>query len=72
MIDADYAQRTLLGLLLERHPAMITIEEVRRALSDVPDLESAIAQLVADGVANRVGDLIGASRAAVRTDQLAV
>jgi hypothetical protein len=72
MIDADYAQRALLGLLLERHPAMITIEEVRRALSDVPDLESAIAQLVADGVANRVGDLIGASRAAVRADQLAV
>jgi hypothetical protein len=72
MTKSDYAQRIVLGLLLERHPTMLTAEEVRRTLSDVPELDHAISQLVADRVANRVGDLIGASRAAVRTDQLAI
>jgi hypothetical protein len=59
-------------MLLEQHPAMLSVEELRRLLPDVPRLDEAVEQLVRDGVVNRVGDLIGASRAAVRTDQLAI
>ena len=36
---------------------MQTIEELRRRPSDVPDLDDAVAGLVGDGLANRVGDL---------------
>jgi hypothetical protein len=65
----DCAQRTVLGLLLERHTAMLSVEEVHGQVSDVPDLGDAADRLVRDGLANRVGHLIGASRAAVRADQ---
>jgi len=61
-----------LGYCLNVTPQCSPVGEVRRAPSDVPDLDDAISQLVADGVANRVGELIGASRAAVRTDQLVI
>jgi hypothetical protein len=59
-------------MLLERHAAMLSAEELRRLLPDVPRLDEAVEQLVRDGVVNRVGDLAGASGAAVRTDQLAI
>jgi hypothetical protein len=51
---------------------MLTIEEAQRRLSDVPRVDEAVEHLVRDGIANRVGELIGASRAPVRTDQLMV
>jgi hypothetical protein len=71
MNDPDYAQRTLLGLLLEHHPAMLTADEIHRLLSGVLDVDDAIAHLSGDGLINRLGDMIGASRAAVRGAQLA-
>jgi hypothetical protein len=70
--DPDFAQRALLGLLLEAHPAMLDIADIRRRLSDVADLADALEELSRDGVVTRLGDLVGASRAAVRTDQLAL
>jgi hypothetical protein len=59
-------------MLIERHPTMLSGEDLRRLLPDVARLDEAVEQLVRDGVVNRVGDLVGASRAAVRTDQLAI
>jgi hypothetical protein len=72
MDDPDSAQRALLGLLLAAHPAMLSLDEVRRRLSDVVDVDDALEHPSRDGVINRLGDLVGASRAAVRTDQLAL
>jgi hypothetical protein len=68
--DPDFAQRTVLGLLLGEHPAMLSIDELHRQLSDVPDVDDAVEHLAGAGLVNRVGDLIGASYAAVRGDQL--
>lgn len=70
-MDHDYAQRTVLGMLLESHPAMLTLDELHRQLADVDGVDDAIAHLSSDGLANRVGEMIGASRAAVRADELA-
>jgi hypothetical protein len=42
MTDHDFAQRTLLGLLLEEHPSMLTVEDIERRLSDVPRLREAL------------------------------
>src|SRR4051812_8117980 len=70
MTDPDFAQRTVLGLLREAHPSMLSATAVREQLSDVPRVDEAVAVLVADGVLNRLGDLLGVSRAAIRADQL--
>ena len=70
MTDHDFAQRTLLGLLLDEHPSMLTVEEVQRRLSNIPRLHEALAVLVSDGLVSRIGDLVGVSRAAVRAHQL--
>jgi hypothetical protein len=72
MTDYDHAQRVLLGLLLEEHPRMLKIEEVHQRLSDVAGLDDALKILAADGLARRLGDLVGATLAAVRADQLSL
>ena len=64
------AERIILGLLLQEHPRMLPIEELRATLSDVPALDDAIGQLSADGLASQLGDRVGATRAAVRFGQL--
>ena len=69
-MEADFAQRTVLGLLLEAHPSMLSVEDVRRQLRDVPEVDHAIKTLVGDGVLNRLGELLGVSRATIRTEQL--
>jgi hypothetical protein len=71
-VDPDFSQRAVLAMLLEKHPAMVSIDELRRLMVDVPRLDEALEHLVRDGVLTRLGDLVGASRAAVRTDQLAM
>ena len=72
MTDPHFAQRTVLGLLMEAHPRMLAASDVRDRLKDVPRVDEAIRVLVADGVLNRLGDRLGVSRAAFRTDQLAL
>lgn len=69
----DDTQRSVLGELLEHHPGMLTIDELRRRLFDVDgNIDDAVAHLVADGLANRLDQMVGASRAAVRADQLSL
>ena len=70
MTDADYADRALLELLLDAHPGMVDFDAVMAKLSDVPDVAHALERLSEDGLARRLGDRVGATRAAVRFLQL--
>ena len=70
MDDLDHTQRLVLGLLLRRHPAMVTLGWLQEMLPEFAGVEEAVTHLERDGVATRLGELVGASRAAVRTGQL--
>jgi hypothetical protein len=70
MFDHDAAQRILLGTLLEAHPRLLGLEELEAQLPDVPRVREALRVLVEDGLATRLGDRVGVSRAAVRFDML--
>src|SRR3712207_9543432 len=62
-MDTHRSQRATLLHLLERHPAMLTVDQLRHQLAGI-DVDEALAALQGDGLVNRLGDLIGASRAA--------
>jgi hypothetical protein len=64
------AQRAILTALLEAHPGPLSRTELAAMLGDPIDAEDAIAALLRDGVANRAGDLLFASLAAIRVDEL--
>ena len=49
---------------------MLTRDEVRAALPDVPRLELAIDRLTTDGMVSNLGDIVGVTRAVVRFDAL--
>ena len=51
---------------LEAHPRLLDIGELDDRLSDVPRMREALRVLVGDGLATRLGDRVGTSRAAVR------
>jgi hypothetical protein len=50
---------------------MLGMDELVAQLADVPRVGEALRILVDDGLANRLGDRVGLSRAAVRFDALA-
>jgi hypothetical protein len=67
----------MLSLLLEEHPAQLSVDEVVREMTDRPDdfaardlVEIAVRSLVGSGLAHRHGTFVFATRAAVRFDQL--
>jgi hypothetical protein len=66
MTPADSAQRIVLGALLDAHPRLLGVEELAAQLADVPRVREALKVLVEDGLATRLGDRVGVSRAAVR------
>jgi hypothetical protein len=70
MADYDSAQRAVLSALLAAHPRMLDKDELTKRLSDVPRVREALRVLIDDGLATRLGDRIGVSRAAVRFDAL--
>jgi hypothetical protein len=70
MTDYDTAQRAVLTTLLAAHPRLLGTEEIEEGLADVPRTREALRVLVGDGLATRLGDRVGASRAAVRFDAL--
>jgi hypothetical protein len=70
MTDYDSAQRAVLGALLDAHPRLLGTDELEDGLPDVPRTREALRVLVGDGLATRLGDRVGASRAAVRFDAL--
>jgi hypothetical protein len=71
MPDYDLAQRAVLAALLEAHPRLLGIGELDAMLSDVPRVREALRVLADDGLATKLGDRVGVSRAAVRFDALA-
>jgi hypothetical protein len=70
MTDHDAAQRIVLGALLDAHPRLFNLAELEVQLPDVPRVREAVNVLVGDGLATKLGDRIGVSRAAVRFDTL--
>ena len=70
MTDSDRTQREILRTLLADHPRLIGVDELRERISGVVRLDEALRVLVADGVATQLGDRVGASRAAVRSEAL--
>lgn len=69
---SDHAvDSALLTYLLERHPAPVHEDELRRAFADV-DWRASVATLARDGLAHFEGALILPSRAAVRASELLV
>ena len=70
MADYDSPQRAVLGALLAAHPRMVDADELLKRLADVPRVREALRVLIDDGLATRLGDRVGVSRAAVRFDAL--
>jgi hypothetical protein len=75
--DDVMVEAALLQLLLALHPAQVTFPELLRMMAmDETDfvqrdtVEQAVGELVGDGLAHRNGEVIFASRAAVRCDEL--
>ena len=70
MADYDSPQRAVLGALLAAHPRMVDADELVTRLPDIPRVREALRVLIDDGLATRLGDRVGVSRAAVRFDAL--
>jgi hypothetical protein len=68
--DYDLAQRSVPRTLLDAHPRLLDVGELDDRLPDVPRAREALRVLVDDGLATRLGDRVGVSRAAVRFDAL--
>ena len=66
MTDYDHSQRAVLSALLAAHPRMLGLDDLELQLSDVPRVREALRVLVDDGIATRLGDRVGVSRATVR------
>lgn len=71
MSTHDAAQQAVLRALFDTHPRLVGIDELVTQLADVPRAREALRVLVDDGLATRLGDRVGLSRAAVRFDVLA-
>lgn len=69
-VAAEDAQRIVFGALLESHPGPLSRGELATRLADPIAATDAVDALARDGVANLAGDMVFASRAAVRADQL--
>jgi hypothetical protein len=75
--EEEIFEAAVLQLLLSLHPAPVTFDELLRMMAaDKADfaqrdpVEQAVDELVACGLAHRNGELLIASRAAVRCDEL--
>ena len=70
MTDHNDAQRAVLAALLKVHPRLLGVDELLDCVSHVTRAREALRVLVDDGLATRLGDRVGLSRAAVRFDAL--
>ena len=69
-MDPSEPQRVLLRSLLAAHPKLLEADELVALHARFPNAESALRVLVDDGLVTRLGDLVGASRTAVRSEAL--
>ena len=65
-------ERVAFGALLDVSPGPLSVTELAALLGSPIDAADAVANLLRDGLANRADDLVFASRAAVRADELAI
>ena len=75
--DHDQVQQAALAILLDAHPAQLSVNELVRELTDRPDefgprdaIDNAVRDLVGAGLVHRHGAFVFATRAAVRFDEL--
>jgi hypothetical protein len=75
--DHDHVQQAALAILLDAHPAQLSLDELVRELTDRPDefgprdaIDNAVRDLVGAGLVHRHGAFVFATRAAVRFDEL--
>ena len=65
-------QQALLATLLDAHPKLLEVDDLLAGHTHPLHPEAALRVLLDDGLATRLGDLVGASRAAVRFEALRV
>jgi hypothetical protein len=65
----DILDTAVLSVVLERHPAPVHRDDLARAFAP-DDWTSSVVALIADGLLHGEGDLILASRAAIRAHDL--
>jgi hypothetical protein len=77
--EDDQAQQAVLALLLDVHPAQLSVDELLRELTDRPDdfaprdrVNNAVRDLAAAGLVHRHGAFVFATRAAVRFEELRI
>jgi hypothetical protein len=70
-IPEDVLEHGVLHYVLSEHPAPVIFDELVRGMWEERFIvEDAVKQLIADGLLHRLGDLVLATRAAVRFDEL--
>ena len=77
LTDHDQVQQAVLAILLDAHPAQLSVDELVRELTDRPDefgprdaIENAVRDLVGAGLVHHHGPFVFPTRAAVRFDEL--
>jgi hypothetical protein len=77
--DEQQAEQAVLAVLLDVHPAQLSLDELVRELTDRPDdfaprdrVNNAVRDLAAAGLVHRHGAFVFASRAAVRFEELRI
>jgi hypothetical protein len=69
--DPNVLQHSVLHVVLGHHPAQLRFDELARACHEEEFLvKDAVDDLVADGLLQRHGEFVLATRAAVRFDEL--
>lgn len=75
--DPDMLLAAALAILIDQHPAQLSLHELTRILGDgtddwrqQDDVRVALRQLVADGLAHQHGAFYFATHASVRSEQL--
>jgi hypothetical protein len=75
--EDDQVQQAVLAVLLDLHPAQLSVDELAREMTDRPDefgprdaIDNAVRDLVGTGLLHRHGPFVFATRAAVRFDEL--
>jgi hypothetical protein len=77
LTDHDQVQQAALAILLDAHPAQLSVDELARELTDRPAefeprdaIENAVRDLVGAGLVHRHGMFVFPTRSAVRFDEL--
>jgi hypothetical protein len=77
--SADEVAAAVLSLLLQRHPELVSFDELVRALTEARERPQAmpadfvgdgVSELVADGLVRQLGPFVIPTRAAIRADKL--